>query len=252
MALFVVKYNISVLHLLLLLLLADESIAFTRGRQGTPPSSECATSSTPTPQRPSAVVVGPLRLSKDNDRARMEKKWENMMGEDWREFRARLVAREHMEEEISSSSSSSQSSSKATNKSEEGGIFGAITSIFSRKNNNKENENDSNSSVANTNIFDGDAVGGATKFSKISASSYPCSDPFMDEEECHIIYDETNVKLDKHRWAHPLFHVEPGCILVANEKLGGVFHQTVVLIIDHHETAGSTGIVINRYGNGYW
>ena len=69
----------------------------------------------------------------------------------------------------------------------------------------------------------------------------------MDEEECHIIYDEPKVKIDKHRWAHPLFHVEPGCILVANEKLGGVFHQTVVLIIDHHDTAGSTGMVINRY-----
>jgi putative transcriptional regulator len=69
----------------------------------------------------------------------------------------------------------------------------------------------------------------------------------MDEEECALIYNEPNiVKLDKHRWAHPLFHVEPGCILVANERLGGVFHQTVVLIIDHNEAAGSTGMVINR------
>jgi putative transcriptional regulator len=68
----------------------------------------------------------------------------------------------------------------------------------------------------------------------------------MDEEECALMYNEPNVKLDKHRWAHPLFHVEPGCILVANERLGGVFHQTVVLIIDHNEAAGTTGMVINR------
>lgn len=41
-------------------------------------------------------------------------------------------------------------------------------------------------------------------------------------------------------------HIEPGCVLVANERLGGVFHQTVVLIIDHNDSSGSTGIVINR------
>lgn len=33
---------------------------------------------------------------------------------------------------------------------------------------------------------------------------------------------------------------------MANEKLGGVFHQTVVLIIEHNELTGSTGMVINR------
>ena len=175
------------------------------------------------------------------------------MGEDWREFRARLVAREHIDDTATSKSSeSSNSKSKSSSLSssqEDGGIFGAITSMFSRKIGNKENDDSSSSTTATataTNIFDGDAVGGATKYSTISTSFSPCSDPFMDEEECHIIYDAPNVKLDKHRWAHPLFHVEPGCILVANEKLGGVFHQTVVLIIDHHETAGSTGMVINR------
>ncbi len=171
------------------------------------------------------------------------------MGEDWREFRARLVAREHVDAAATKSSSDSSNKSKSASQ-EDGGIFGAITSMFSRKIGNKENDDSSSTATTtatNTNIFDGDAVGGATKFSTISASDSPCSDPFMDEEECHIIYDEPKVKIDKHRWAHPLFHVEPGCILVANEKLGGVFHQTVVLIIDHHDTAGSTGMVINRY-----
>jgi putative transcriptional regulator len=52
--------------------------------------------------------------------------------------------------------------------------------------------------------------------------------------------------VSKHRWAHAIEHIEPGCILIANEKLGGVFHQTIVLIVDHHEKTGTTGVVINR------
>lgn len=178
----------------------------------------------------------------------MEKSWENMMGEDWREFRAHLVAQEHAEVAMSGGESNTK---QQPNKEEGVGKFitGAISSIFNK---NKEPEADDAAEPVATEIegtvessadmYDG-AVGGATKFSTIPA---PCSDPFMDEEECHLIYDEPDVKLDRHRWAHPLFHVEPGCILVANEKLGGVFHQTVVLIIDHNEANGSTGMVINR------
>merc|ERR1711971_614464 len=157
---------------------------------------------------------------------------ENMMGEDWREFRAHLVAREQIEE---------------------GGIFGAISSIFSKgeSSNKKELGNTATATEAkktredSVDIFDGSDIGGATEFSKIQVPS-SCSDPFMDDEECHLIYDEPDVTLDTHRWAHPLSNVEPGCTLVANEKLGGVFHQTVVLIIDHNEATGSTGMVINR------
>ena len=209
------------------------------------------------------------------------------MGDDWREFRARLVARERASvggggEEQSSSATgeqkkkqSQQQRQRASETREDssssssmggGGIFGALTSMFSNKGGESSSSSSSSSSDAATatrarktrgmekhtpvDIFDGSAVGGATEFSKIgmssSASYSPCSDPFMDEEECQLIHDEPNVRLDKHRWAHPLYHVEPGCILVANEKLGGVFHQTVVLIIDHNEAAGSTGMVINR------
>jgi len=178
------------------------------------------------------------------------------MGEDWREFRAGLVAREHAEEESMalSSTGGSKKDSKRKSSPVEKGIFGAISSMFSKGDSSKKEEG---SDIANANeaqkkkeedsvnVFDGDAIGGASKFSKIEVPS-SCSDPFMDEEQCHIIYDDIDVKLDKHRWAHPLFHVEPGCILVANEKLGGVFHQTVVLIIEHNEATGSTGMVINR------
>lgn len=196
-----------------------------------------------------------LHESKDNDRARMEKSWEHMMGTDWREFRAKLVAQEQSDMVVGNKKAETSTSSK---KEEKIGNFisGAISSIFSKGESSKEKEREDTTvsptvvkedlqSSSPSDIFDGVDVGGATKFSKIEISS-PCDDPFMDEEECHIVYDEPQVQIDSHRWAHPLYHVEPGCILIANEKLGGVFHQTVVLIIDHNENNGSTGMVINR------
>ena len=147
-------------------------------------------------------------------------------------------------------------------------------------------------------IFDGDAVGGATAASALPES---CEDPFVTAAEIPLVM-QPKKNFNKHRWGHsvracwvlgisaafltpfriwnltlpdlllpflpspspddasltpPLLlffpsvapqipHIEPGCVLVANERLGGVFHQTVVLIIDHHEASGSTGIVINR------
>lgn len=109
-------------------------------------------------------------------------------------------------------------------------IFAAIF------NNHKESEKKA------MNIFDGDAVGGATATSIIPEC---CEDPFVSPKELPLFLSP-KVSVDKHRWAHPIAHIEPGCVLVANEKLGGVFHQTIVLVIDHNEAAGSTGIVINR------
>lgn len=74
------------------------------------------------------------------------------------------------------------------------------------------------------------------------------NDPFADENEIPALICDSYLEqsFDRHRWAHALDHIEPGCVLVANEKLGGVFHQTVVLIIEHDDKEGSTGIVINR------
>mmetsp|Transcript_7598 Transcript_7598/g.13405 ORF Transcript_7598/g.13405 Transcript_7598/m.13405 type:complete len:411 (+) Transcript_7598:154-1386(+) len=237
------------------LILLDEATAFAPSRRvgdtlAAPPSTCQPRPPSSSRQRP--LAPAPLFSSKNNDRARMEKSWENMMGEDWREFRAHLVAMEHAEEELEMTNGKN---GKKQQKEEGVGKFisGALSSIFSKGESAKNEESTETTATATeaktkedpVSIFDGNDVGGATKFSKIEVSS-ACTDPFMDEEECHLIYDEPDVKLDKHRWAHPLFHVEPGCILVANEKLGGVFHQTVVLIIDHNENTGSTGMVINR------
>ncbi|GMH63796.1 hypothetical protein TrRE_jg6010 [Triparma retinervis] len=46
-------------------------------------------------------------------------------------------------------------------------------------------------------------------------------------------------------WAHPIHQVEHGSVLIANEKLGGVFSRAVVLMLSVGH-GKSTGVVINR------
>ncbi|KAG5186035.1 hypothetical protein JKP88DRAFT_309923 [Tribonema minus] len=48
------------------------------------------------------------------------------------------------------------------------------------------------------------------------------------------------------KWAHDIGCVEKGCVLLAHESLEGVFYQTVVLILDHDDTRGTLGLIINR------
>ena len=180
------------------------------------------------------------------------------MGEDWREFRAKLVLQEQHEAAASTSknvmattsSLSSSSSSNATNtalgstdsklikQGQLGDLFaGAISSIFHTNHNGMKKSKPS----SETNIFDGDCIGGID----YDMHGYSCTDPFASHDEIPAMMQST-VKIDKHRWAHAIPHPEPGSVLIANEKLGGIFHQTVVLIIQHCDKAGSTGVVINR------
>mmetsp|Transcript_18882 Transcript_18882/g.29097 ORF Transcript_18882/g.29097 Transcript_18882/m.29097 type:complete len:423 (-) Transcript_18882:321-1589(-) len=261
------------MRLSLLLLLAstatDSAVAFLHGHSTT--HSAVASSSSPTA----------LWMSKNNGRARMEKNLEDMMGNDWRVFRAKLVMQEQQEEDQLLSRNDGDSSNKKKNKKNKrhrsssddetlekqgqlGDLFaGAISSMFSSKNSNNNNSNNSKSSppassslpagvssIHQYDIFEGDTVGGADSPSSVSStssssSSSVCEDPFVSHAELPILL-KPKAKINKHRWAHSIPHVEPGCVLLANEKLGGVFHQTVVLVIDHHETTGSTGIIINR------
>eukprot|EP00551_Chaetoceros_affinis_P001544 CAMPEP_0203658914 /NCGR_PEP_ID=MMETSP0088-20131115/49909_1 /ASSEMBLY_ACC=CAM_ASM_001087 /TAXON_ID=426623 /ORGANISM="Chaetoceros affinis, Strain CCMP159" /LENGTH=379 /DNA_ID=CAMNT_0050520749 /DNA_START=159 /DNA_END=1298 /DNA_ORIENTATION=+ len=208
---------------------------------------------------------------KNSHRARVEKNLEDMMGNDWRVFRAQLVAQEaaerqhpnngrspHQRHQGQANSANTRSNTmgeheevasqphddKQARQEKFGNIFAAIFS-----NSNKDEDPNSNSLrmqkgayPAQRSIFDGHNIGGATPDSMIPDS---CEDPFVSEAEIPVLL-KPKVLVDKHRWAHPLSHIEPGCVLIANEKLGGVFHQTVVLIIEHNEGAGSTGIVINR------
>lgn len=174
--------------------------------------------------------------AKDNHRARLEKNLEDMMDRDWRVFRAKLVAQEQHDNETQKKNTKKDRDTSPRDDSQKkqekfGNIFAAIF-------HGKETDDSS--------IFNGDSVGGATSESLIPEN---CEDPFLSKAEIPVLM-QPKVHLDKHRWAHPLTHIEPGCVLVANEKLGGVFHQTVVLVIEHNDVTGSTGIVINRPMNG--
>jgi putative transcriptional regulator len=203
-----------------------------------------------------------IRLnSKSSDRAYIERTLEDMMGEDWREFRAKLVAQEQaaahtmtmttssslLSNTTTSAASSSSplpatTDSKLIKQGQLGDLFaGAISSIF-HNNNNNNNAMKKSKASSESNIFDGDCIGGID----LDANGYSCTDPFASHDEIPALMKST-VKIDKHRWAHAIPHPEPGSVLIANEKLGGIFHQTVVLIIQHCDKAGSTGVVINRY-----
>jgi len=178
-------------------------------------------------------------MAKGSQRAFFEKNLEDAMDNDWREFRARLVAQENA---IARSNKNNKKKENSTGKIKDknlsrqgdlGDMFAdAIASIFHPK--------EKEGSSKNHNIFDGDTIGNA-----ILPEEVDCEDPFVSREELPILL-ENKVSIDKHRWAHPIPHVEPGCVLLSNEILGGVFRQTVVLIIDHSESQGTTGIIINR------
>lgn len=175
------------------------------------------------------------------------------MGDDWRLFRAKLVAQEQAENQKqkknlnskknkeSSSGGGSGNSSGANGIEDDqlekqgqlGDLFGAaISSIFGGS---------GEKSKAHAQMLQGDSVG----IPKGEDLLY--QDPFVSAAELPIhMKPKPTMTINSHRWAHPISHIEQGCVLIANEKLGGVFHQTVVLIVDHHEKTGTTGVVINR------
>jgi len=199
-------------------------------------SSDCFV---PTFSNKDSAAPSCLFMTGGSQRAFFEKNLEDAMGNDWREFRARLVAQEAVNTRSRESSNKKESSSRKIKKEKQrqgdlGDMFAeAISSIFHPK----EKER---SSKRHHNILDGDNIGNA-----ILPEQMDCEDPFVSHEELPILL-ENKVSIDKQRWAHPIPHVEPGCVLLSNELLGGVFRQTVVLIIDHSETQGTTGIIINR------
>jgi putative transcriptional regulator len=196
-----------------------------------------------------------LLRSKNADRARIEKDLEDMMGNDWRVFRAKLVAQEQaamIEKKHADEMSSAEGEEKRLQKF----MSGAMSSFFRRgetdTNNNNEaghghdQQEDGTSHTATHTTLDADKKKTTSSTVFIGGSPVSVEDPFTTEQELPAVMMPPKIKIDKHRWAHSLGHIERGCVLIANEKLGGVFHQTVVLIIDHHEKTGSTGIIINR------
>ena len=208
---------------------------------------------------PKTQLYGGTALrTKNSDRARTERILEESMGDDWRLFRAKLVAQEKAatstgqsknRPQTSATSSSTDSENEDTSKpsphaqdelekqGQLGDLFGAAISSIFKSGNHKDT-----SKVSDENIYRGDSIGRG-----VPQSELMYQDPFVSADELPIhIKPKTYAPVNKHRWAHEIDHIEPGCVLIANEKLGGVFHQTVVMVVDHHEKTGTTGVVINR------
>jgi len=204
------------------------------------------------------LYSGTALRTKNSDRARTERILEESMGDDWRLFRAKLVAQEKAAistektkaQRLSSvdahNHDSSPSSSKKSSSTQEdelekqgqlGDLFGAAISSIFKSGSHKETPKESDE-----NIYRGDSIGRG-----VPESELMYQDPFVSAGELPIhIKPKMYAPVNKHRWAHNIDHIEPGCVLIANEKLGGVFHQTVVMVVDHHEKTGTTGVVINR------
>jgi putative transcriptional regulator len=151
-----------------------------------------------------------VQTKKTTERAFNERNFESMMGNDWREFRAKLVAQEKAAALLRESTAYYHGSKLMAK-------HGRIGDLF----------------AGSINIFD-DRICGVLD----------CNDPFVSKDELPIIMQK-EVSIDKHRWAHSIPRPEQGSILISNER----FHQTVVLMISHCDKSGSSGVVINRYVN---
>jgi putative transcriptional regulator len=186
-------------------------------------------------------------MSKNADRAHTEHILESMMGNDWRVFRAKLVAQEQADALQLKSAASGIGYGNLPFQQEKKPlhhlITGAFSSLFGARDlaslkfpppkRNSSDQSDTRISKNHTRIV------------YIGGSPVPVEDPFASEDEL-LLMMEPKIILDQHRWAHPISHIEPGCVLIANEKLGGLFHQSVVLIIEHNDKAGTIGVIINR------
>ena len=177
----------------------------------------------------------PSFMSKNSDRAHYEKSLEDLMDNDWRVFRAKLVAQERAEAmERSMRSATNYGDERLTKQAQMGTLFSntVSSSIFSKP-------------PTHTSPQGGGVCSGRSIERAPIPDGIVAQDPFVSVDEIPV-FMKPKVTLDKHRWAHQIPHIEPGCIVVANEKLAGVFHQTIVLIVEHNEEKGTLGVIINR------
>lgn len=201
-----------------------------------------ATSAFVPPSQNNKRTLEPLFMSKKSDRAHIDKNLEDLMDNDWRVFRAKLVAQEAAEAEQAYHQRQAPPPEYRDERLAEqkymGDLFAGSVSTYvfdkQHKKNLRQDDNDDE-------IFEGRSIGRAD----IPMELIDSQDPFVSVDEIPTLM-KPKVNLDKHRWAHQISNIEPGCVIVANEKLKGAFRQTVVLVVDHDEIHGTLGIIINR------
>lgn len=218
---------------------------------------------------------GTALFDQDPNRARTERLLEESMGDDWRLFRAKLVAKERAERR----SLRAAENRRFTQQRFGGGGGGSynghnVHNSMSRGNgynghnggsqrtpfvSRPQSQSSRRAPLSGRNTiaaFHDERLARQEQMSNmfqsdiapiLSAENQICTqDPFLSEAEIPIHLQSSPIPVDKHRWAHPIEHIEPGCVLIANEMIGGAFHQTIILVVEHHPNTGSAGIVINR------
>jgi len=188
----------------------------------------------------------PLYMArKSSDRAHIERNLEDMMDNDWREFRAKLVAQEHAAEMLRQEATQ-QTLLQHPVPMDPSQVYMHVHDMHhSRLPLQPQQQHPSYMRDMPSSQRVGDLFAGAINIFdgyRISGKSLQCSDPFVSEDELPVMMQK-QVPINKHRWAHAIPYPEPGSVLISNT----MFHQTVVLVISHCEVKGSTGIVINRY-----
>jgi putative transcriptional regulator len=201
-------------------------------------------------QRTASPFQSALYMAKKtSDRAHIERNLEDMMGNDWREFRAKLVAQEQAAEMLRQEATQ-QTILQHPVPMDPSQVFSHAHDMLhlGRPNPLQQQHQQQQPSYMRempSSQRVGDLFAGAINIFdgyRISGKSLQCSDPFVSEDELPVMMQK-QVPMSKHRWAHSIPYPEPGSVLISNT----MFHQTVVLVISHCEVKGSTGIVINRY-----
>mmetsp|Transcript_14183 Transcript_14183/g.21571 ORF Transcript_14183/g.21571 Transcript_14183/m.21571 type:complete len:190 (-) Transcript_14183:2461-3030(-) len=160
----------------------------------------------PARQRP---FLTKLFVGKSNTRARLERKYNDMMEDDWRWFRANLIAVEKTRRE---------------------------RDALRAKQQQQQQQQQQSLGQSSLEIRPGHYYVGFEE--ELESEIYP-----FDEGP---LFGDSDVKVDKLCWAHKIPSVEVGAVLIAGYELGGVFHQSVTLIVSHNNSTGSIGVVINR------
>jgi putative transcriptional regulator len=187
------------------------------------------------------AVATSVSAHKNLDRAHTELEFEHAMGDDWRLFRAKLVAQERSQQPKPRGRLFSTAQARLKNLVESwvsllqqkrtGGLLArAIININIRAPSRTDDQSNCTTSISNIKLLSDQ------------------QDPFVSADELPIFITTYSPKVDKHRWAHPLSYIEPGCVLLASERLrpSNPFYKTAILVLQHDAETGTIGVILNK------
>lgn len=187
-------------------------------------AAKVATSFTSQPMKRS-VSVASVSAHKNLDRAHTELEFEHAMGDDWRLFRAKLVAQERFQPKPRRLFSTVRLKNfvkrwvSLLQQKRTGGLLARARALI-RAPTDYQNQ-------FNIKLSD--------------------QDPFVSADELPIFITDSP-KVDKFRWAHSLSYIEPGCVLLASDRVrpSSPFYRTAILVLQHDIETGTVGVILNK------